>query len=257
MYVWFEAVMNYITVLGYPEHEDFKKYWPADVQVIGKDILRFHAAIWPSILLSLGLPVQHNLLVHGFITVANEKMSKSIGNVIDPLEVTSAYGVDAFRYYLLRHIPTTNDGDFTMEKLVAAYNGELANELGNSVQRVATMLRTYQDGVIGEIPEPNHDRAVYDTAIEEFALDRALEHVWEQVRGLNQYIDTEKPWMIAKESDGGDHLKEVLAYCVGCILEIAELLEPFLPDTAAKIQTLFADGLVHPSTGTLFPRIES
>src|SRR5690606_23431395 len=140
MYVWFEALMNYITVLGYPEHADFKKFWPANVQVIGKDILRFHAAIWPGMLLALGLPLPEMLYVHGFITVKDEKISKSKGNVIHPKEIIDKYGVDAFRYYFLRHIPAYEDGDFTWERLEAAYNNELANELGNAVQRTAAMV---------------------------------------------------------------------------------------------------------------------
>ncbi len=257
MYVWFEALMNYITVIGYPEHEDFKKLWPADVQVVGKDILRFHAAIWPAMLLGLGLPTQKNLLVHGFVTSGGKKMSKTLGNVIDPITIIDTYGVDAFRYFFTRHIPSTDDGDFTPERFEASYNGELANELGNAVQRVASMIKQYQDGVIGDIPEASHDQGQYHQAFIDYTFDKAMEFIWTQVRGLNQYIDTEKPWILAKEPDGGDHLREVLAYCVSNILEIADLLEPFMPDTSAKINILFKDGLVHPTTGSLFPRHEA
>jgi methionyl-tRNA synthetase len=138
MYVWFEALMNYITVLGYPEHADFKKFWPANVQVIGKDILRFHAAIWPAMLLALKLPLPKTLYVHGFVTVGGKKMSKSIGNVISPKEIIDKFGTDAFRYFFLRHIPSYEDGDFTLERLEAAYNNELADQLGNAVSRTAT-----------------------------------------------------------------------------------------------------------------------
>ena len=156
MYVWFEALMNYITVLGYPEHDDFKKFWPANVQVIGKDILRFHAAIWPGMLLGLGLQLPKTLYVHGFITVADQKMSKTLGNVIHPRQIIDEYGVDAFRYYFLRHIPSYEDGDFNWDRLHAAYNNELANELGNAVQRTAAMITQYQKGVIGSMPEAEH-----------------------------------------------------------------------------------------------------
>lgn len=253
MYVWVEALMNYITVLGYPEHEDFKNFWPAAVQVLGKDILRFHAAIWPGILLSLGLPLAQQLYVHGFITVEGQKMSKSLGNVIHPKDIIDEYGVDAFRYYFLRHVPSYDDGDFSRERFSFAYNNELANELGNAVQRTAAMIERYQNGIIGNIPEAGHDVGQYWQAIEDCRFDRALDEVWEQVRGLNQYIDEEKPWTLAKKGEH-DHLQEVLAYQSACLIEIAELLAPFMPDTAQKISTVFKEGVVQPIEGTLFPR---
>lgn len=256
IYVWFEALMNYITVLGYPEHEDFKKFWPANVQVIGKDILRFHAAIWPGILLALGLPLPKSLYVHGFINIDGKKMSKSLGNYVTPGEIINEYGTDAFRYYFLRHIPSYEDGDFSWSKLHESYNNELANELGNAVQRTAAMIKQYQNGLIGDTPPAEHDSAKYYQALESCRFDRALDEVWDQVRGLNQYIDEEKPWVISKQGDT-EHLKEVLAYQVSCLLEIAELLQPFLPETALKIQRVFADGVVRPIDGTLFPRKDS
>lgn len=256
MYVWFEALMNYITVLGYPEHDDFKQFWPANTQVIGKDIIRFHAAIWPAILMSLGIELPKQLYVHGFITLNGRKMSKSEGNVVSPKEIVEKYGVDAFRYYFLRHIPSYNDGDFTWESFEAAYNNELANELGNVVQRTAAMIIKYQNGIIGDIPAPQHDNEPVAEAIENARFDRALDAIWDQVRGLNQYIDEAKPWEIAKNKDDGDHLREILAYQTGCLLEIAELLEPFLPDTAAKIKAIFSEGVVRPIPGTLFPKTD-
>jgi len=256
MYVWFEALMNYITVLGYPEHDDFKKFWPADVQVIGKDITRFHAAIWPAMLLGLQLPLPKTLYVHGFINVDGKKMSKSLGNYISPNDVIDKYGTDPFRYYFLRHIPSYEDGDFTWDTFDAAYNNELANELGNAVQRTAVMIQKYQDGLIGDIPPAEHDTAAYDAALAACKFDRALDEVWDQVRGLNQYIDEEKPWAVAKTGDA-DHLREVLAYQASCLIEIADLLEPFMPDTAAKIKSVFAEGILRPLNGTLFPKQEA
>jgi len=253
MYVWFEALMNYITVLGYPEHDDFKKFWPANVQVIGKDILRFHAGIWPGLLLGLGLPLPKTLYVHGFVNVEGQKMSKSLGNVVHPQEIVDAYGVDVFRYYFLRHIPSYEDGDFSWKRLHAAYNNELGNELGNAVQRTAAMIKQYQNGVIGNIPPAEHDSAQYYEAIENCHFDRALDEVWEQVRGLNQYIEESKPWVIAKSGDK-EHLREVLAYQSGCLLQIAEMLQPFMPETALKIRQVFESGVVQPIEGTLFPR---
>ncbi len=255
MYVWFEALMNYITVLGYPEHADFKKFWPANVQVIGKDILRFHAGVWPGILLALGLPTPKLLYVHGFITVEGQKISKSQGNNIHPKEIIDKYGVDAFRYYFLRHLPSYEDGDYSAKRLEEAYNNELANELGNAVQRTSAMIQKYQNGIIGEIPPGEHDTVPYWSAIEQCRFDRALDEVWEQVRGLNQYVDEEKPWLLAKNKDD-EHLREVLAYQASCLLEIADLLEPFMPETAAKIKYVFKDGVIRPLKGTLFPRTD-
>ncbi len=256
IHVWPDALLNYITVLGYPEHDDFKQYWPANVQVVGKGILRFHAAIFPGILLGLGLPLAKQLYVHGYVTVDNKKMSKSLGNSVSPHDIIQKYGADAFRYYFLRHVPSYDDGDFSWEAFEAAYNNELANELGNAVQRTAAMIQKYQSGVVGDVPEAGHDMGAYTEAIDACKFDRALDSVWEQVRGLNQLIDTEKPWVIAK-SDDQDHLREVLAGFVSDLLEIAQLLEPFLPATAGKIQALFAGGTVHPAEGTLFPKLET
>lgn len=256
IYVWFEALMNYITVLGYPEHQDFKDYWPANVQVLGKDIIRFHAAIWPAILMSLGLALPKQLYVHGFVTNEGQKMSKSLGNVVHPKEIVDKYGVDAMRYYFMRHIPSYEDGDFSWARLEAAYNNELANELGNAVQRTAVMIQKYQKGVIGDIPAPEHDIKRYEEALDACRFDRALDEVWEQVRGINQYIDAEKPWLVAKTGDD-DHLQEVLAYQVSSLLEIAELLSPFMPETAEKIIAIFSEGILQPLDGTLFPKHET
>ncbi|MDL2341870.1 MAG: methionine--tRNA ligase [Patescibacteria group bacterium] len=256
MYVWFEALMNYITVLGYPEHADFKTFWPATTQVVGKDIIRFHAAIWPAMLLGLGLPLPQTLYVHGFITVDGKKMSKSLGNYVSPNDIVDKYGVDAFRYYFMRHIPSYGDGDFSWATFEAAYNNELANELGNAVSRTVAMIIKYQEGIIGDIPPAEHDIAQYLAALQACRFDRALDEVWEQVRGLNQYIDQEKPWELAKQQDP-DHLREVLAYQASNLLEIADLIEPFMPETAAKITGIFNEGIVRPLEGTLFPKHEA
>jgi methionyl-tRNA synthetase len=256
MYVWFEALMNYITVLGYPEHDDFKKFWPANVQIVGKDIIRFHAAIWPAMLMGLGIGLPKQLYVHGFVNVDGQKMSKSIGNVIAPAEIVKKYGADAFRYYFLRHIPSYEDGDFTWEHFENAYNNELANELGNAVQRTAAMIVKYQDGVIGDIPAAEHDTGEYEQSLAACKFDRALDEVWDQVRGLNQYIDQEKPWEIARSGDE-DHLREVLAQQCGDLLEVATLLEPFLPTTAAKIKAVFETGIVKLPETTLFPKFDT
>lgn len=254
IYVWFEALMNYVTVLAYPEAADLKKYWPADVQVIGKNITRFHLAIWPAILLGLEMELPQSIYVHGFVTIEGEKMSKSVGNVVSPLEIVSAYGSDTMRYYFLRHIPSYSDGDFSWEKVEHAHNGELGNELGNLVQRVASMINRYQDGVIGDTPSGEHDRGPYDEAVAEFRFDKALEYIFNLVRGQNQYIDEQKPWVIAKEDS--EHLKDVLAYLSGSLLQIGDLIEPFLPKTGARIKDVFGTGVVKNYDGQLFPRVE-
>lgn len=256
MYVWFEALMNYITVLGYPEHSDFSDFWPADVQVIGKGINRFHTAIWPGILLSLGIDLPKTIYVHGYVGVGGEKMSKSLGNAVTPDSIVDTYGVDAFRYFFLRHIPSYGDGDYTKERFEAVFNSELANELGNTVSRTAAMVTKYQNGLIGDIPPPEHDIAEYIKHLESCHFDLALDEVWQQIRGLNQYIDEQKPWTIAKDGDA-EHLGEVLSYIVSCLLEIGDLLLPFMPETAEKIITTFKTGVVAKDLHPLFPRIDT
>lgn len=259
MYVWFDALTNYITVLGYPDHPDYAEYWPADVQVIGKDILRFHAGIWPAILIGLGLPLPKKLLVHGFVNVGGAKMSKTVGNVVDPVEIIDGYGVDAFRYFFSRHIPTQDDGDFTWEKFENSYNTELGNDLGNVLQRVASMLVRYQAGVIGEAPQTEHDMLPYREAMDRLHFNVALDHVWGMIRSLNQYIDTVKPWEIAKTKDtdqeAAEHLSEVLATSVGTLMQIADLLVPFMPHTAQTIHDTFGTGVVTAVPSVLFPKI--
>lgn len=253
MYVWFEALLNYITVLGYPEHEDYKNFWPANMQIIGKGVLRFHAAIWPGILLALKQPLPQVLYVHGYITVGGDKMGKSLGNSVSPDEVIKRYGADTFRYYFLRHIPSYEDGDFTWERLEAAYNNELADQLGNAVSRTVAMILKYQEGLIGDTPDPSHDVAKYTAALEDCRFDVALNEVWEQVKGLNQYIEEVKPWQLAKQKDM-DHVREVLAYLAGSLVEIAELLTPFMPDTAERIKSVFSGDIVKPLKESLFPK---
>lgn len=259
MYVWFEAVQCYFSAIGYPDQPDWQDFWPADIQVVGKDILRFHAGIWPAILLGLGLPLPKKLLVHGFVNVSGAKMSKTVGNVVDPNEIIDTYGLDAFRYFFARHIPTLDDGDFTWEKLETAYNTELGNDLGNVVQRVASMVSRYQSGVIGDAPQGEHDMKPYRDAFVELNFDAALDEVWAMVRSLNQYLENVKPWEIAKkrESDpeAEGHLAEVLAQAVGDLLQIADLLVPFMPHTAAVIHETFGSGAIKQQDGVLFPKI--
>jgi methionyl-tRNA synthetase len=255
MYVWFEALLNYITVLGYPDGEDFKKFWPANYQVIGKDILRFHAAIWPGILLSLKLPLPENLYGHGFINVNNQKMSKSLGNSIAPSEVIAKYGSDAFRYFFLRHIPSYNDGDFSWQKLHEAYQNELGNELGNGVQRTLVMIQNYLGGELSEVTYDKEVKEQIDKLIYECKFDRALDEIWNLVKSLNQFIDDNKPWNLHKIGES-DRLREVLDDQVNQIRNIAILIKPFLPETSEKINNIFASNKLNVPETTLFPRIE-
>lgn len=259
MYVWLDALSNYITVLGYPENPEWKLYWPADVQIVGKDIMRFHAGLWPAMLLGLGLELPKKLLVHGHINVGGVKMSKTLGNKVDPIEVIEGYGVDAFRYYFSKHVPTLDDGDFTWEKFENAYNTELANDLGNLVSRVAGMVNRYQAGVIGDIPKSEHDMGAYHEFIDKLEFNKAIDEAWLMVRSLNQYIDNVKPWEIAKkkekDAESESHLSEVLAYSASALLQISDLLVPFLPGTAEKIRVIFGSGSIVMTDGALFPKI--
>lgn len=259
MYVWVDALSNYLTVLGYPDKPEWQEYWPADIQVVGKDILRFHAGIWPAMLLGIGVSLPKKLLVHGFVNVGGAKMSKTVGNVVDPNEIIDQYGLDAFRYFFSRHIPTLDDGDFTWEKFETAYNTELANDLGNLVARVSNMLMKYQAGVIGDTPLGEHDMKPYHLAFERLEFNKALDEVWHMVRSLNKYIDDVKPWEIAKnkekDSDAEPHLTEVLGHCVGNLLQIGDLLIPFMPATAKAIHDMFESGVVVQAQGVLYPKI--
>ncbi|MFZ2126191.1 MAG: methionine--tRNA ligase [Candidatus Microsaccharimonas sp.] len=259
MYVWLDALANYITVIGYPDRPEWQEYWPADVQVIGKDILRFHAGIWPAMLLGLGLALPKKLLVHGFVNVGSAKMSKTVGNVVDPNEIIDNYGLDAFRYFFSRHIPTLDDGDFTWEKFENAYNNELGNDLGNLIQRVSSMITKYQAGVIGESEQTEHDMSAYHEAMENLEFNKAIDEVWNMVRSLNQYIDNVKPWEVAKgigkDAEAEPHLSEILAHCAGALIQIGDLLLPFLPGTAGAIHQIFESGVIKASDGVLFPKI--
>lgn len=259
MYVWLDALANYITVIGYPDRPEWQEYWPADIQVIGKDILRFHAGIWPAMLLGLGLELPKKLLAHGFVNIGGAKISKTVGNVIDPNEIIDNYGLDAFRYFFSRHIPTLEDGDFTWEKFETAYNSELGNDLGNLIQRVASMINKYQAGVIGDAGQSEHDMSAYHEAMESLEFNKAIDEVWNMVRSLNQYIDSVKPWEVAKgigeDPDAISHLSEILSHCAGALIQIGDLLMPFLPTAATKIHGIFESGIVKLPEGVMFPKV--
>lgn len=250
MYVWVDALSNYITVLGYPE-EDISGWWPAAAQFVGKDILRFHAIIWPAMLLGMGLKLPRVLVSHGMVLADGQKMSKSIGNVVDPNEVIDKHGIDAFRYFFLRHIDTFADSDFTWEKFENAYNNELANDLGNLVQRLATLAS--KNGIKLE-NETNVSKLSleYQELMDKFEFAKAFDLTWEKVQGLNKRIDEEKPWELAKNGER-KKLGECLTALIMDLLRANTELSPFLPETSEKIAAIFA-GEIQPPTTPLFPK---
>ena len=249
MYVWVDALSNYITVLGYPDN-DISDFWPATVQFVGKDILRFHAIIWPAMLLGLGLPLPKLLHSHGFINVDGQKMSKSIGNVVDPIDVLNRHGVSALRYFFLRHVDNFVDSDFTWEKFDSAYNNELANDLGNLVQRLSTLCN--KNDLRYKKKETKFSPA-YVEAMNNFKFNEAFEHAWGHIQNLNKKIDEEKPWELAKNGET-KKLEKVLSELVDGILHANLELTPFLPDVAQKINEIFSNEKIHPPKTPLFPK---
>ena len=249
MYVWIDALSNYITVLGYPDF-DIADWWPATVQIVGKDILRFHAIIWPAMLLGLGLPLPKAILSHGFVLANGQKMSKTVGNVVNPLEVLEKHGVDAFRYYFLRHVDTFLDSDFTWEKFEDAYNNELANDLGNLVQRLATLMS--KNNQVFELENKLEFSGQYLELMGRFEFTKAFDLVWEKVRVINRKIDEQKPWELAKKGN-----QEALTACLhDLVLELLEAnyeMSPFLPNVTSEISKIFS-GQVKPPKCPLFPK---
>lgn len=256
MYVWFDALNIYQSGIGFGTDEKlYNKWWPADMHVIGKGIIRFHAIYWPAILLSAGLELPKKLFVHEYLTVNGQKISKSLGNAIDPIPLIEKLGADAIRYYLLAKFSPFSDGDFSIEKLESTYNSDLANGLGNLIARVAKLCENSDYTEMGNKQRVSlHllDVADYTKALEAFKFNEALSFVWAKITKLDQYINEEKPWTLAKN---GDHrLKAVLSHAVDQIQEIAALLEPFLPETSRKIEEQFKGPKII-SQPSLFPRI--
>lgn len=249
MYVWMDALSNYITVLGYPD-VDISDYWPAEAQFVGKDILRFHAIIWPAILLALNLPLPKTIVSHGFVLADGQKMSKSIGNVVNPVEVLEKHGTDAFRYYFLRHIDTFSDSDFTWDKFEKAYNNELANDLGNLVQRLATLI-SKNDVEIKLVGLGLDDE--FSKLMDKFEFSKAFDYTWGKIQDINKKIDEEKPWVLAKNGET-EKLEKVLNELANSLVSVNKMLLPFLPATSKKIASVFEEGEITPPREPLFPK---
>jgi len=237
LYVWFDALINYLSGIGFGEDgaNKFAKYWPADLQLVGKDIIKFHCALWPAMLMSADLPLPKQVFAHGFFTIDGQKMSKSLGNVVDPTELSKKYGLDPLRYYLLREIPFGEDGDFSFTRLEERYNSDLANGLGNLVSRVLAMAEKYFDGAAPD--ESKGDMSEfwknYEKSIEDLKLHNALNLIWKEIAVCDEIVDKEKPWELAKKNT--DRLAEVIYELLERIRHIAWALWPFLPETSEKI----------------------
>lgn len=247
VYVWIDALSNYISALGYLTNDDskFQKYWPADLHIVGKEIVRFHTIIWPCLLMALDLPLPHQVFGHGWLVINGGKISKSLGNYRDPREYINEYGKDAIRYYLLREVPFGSDGQFSEELLINRYNTDLANTVGNLVNRTLSMLTKYFEGII----ENSEVKTEYDedlinlvinteSKVEKYMelleIPEALDSIFEIFRRCNKYIDETTPWLLAKE-ENKDKLKTVLYNLLESIRIGAILLTPYLPDTANEI----------------------
>lgn len=251
MYVWIDALSNYLTVLGYPDKK-ISDWWPARAQFLGKDILRFHAIIWPAMLLGLGLPLPKNIITHGFILSNEQKMSKSVGNVVNPFEVINKYGTDAFRYYFLRHIDTFVDSSFSWQQYDEAYNNELANDLGNLVQRLATLAKKNNLNTDGIVASEKFSKN-YLELMDGFEFSKAFDYIWVNIQSINRRIDQEKPWVLAKNGEK-EKLEECLVNLINELLQTVYELEPFLPSTCEKIYNVFCNGVIAPLDTPLFPK---
>jgi len=247
IYVWFDALANYITALDWHKKSKlYQKYWPADVHVIGKGITRFHAIYWPAMLKSAGLPLPKSEFVHGYITVEGEKISKSIGNVIDPFNLVKKYGTDPIRYYLLREIPAYGDGDFSIQRFKEVYNADLANGLGNLVARMAKLC---ENSGFDFKPTRSQFYPQIEKALDQFQFDEALNLLWEKVSAGDKLIDQEKPWELS-----GEKLNKVLKTLVENLRQISFNLKLFLPSTAETIEKQFKGPKIK-SEKPLFPRL--
>ncbi|MUM15600.1 methionine--tRNA ligase [Mycobacterium sp. CBMA271] len=253
MYVWVDALTNYLTGVGYPDTsaESFQRYWPANVHMIGKDIIRFHAVYWPAFLMSAGVELPKRVFAHGFLTNKGEKMSKSIGNVVDPINLIDTFGLDQVRYFLMREVPFGQDGSYTEDGLIGRINADLANELGNLAQRSLSMVAKNLGGIVPEPGEPTPEDAellgAADALLEQArthfevpAMHLALEAIWQVLGASNRYFSAQEPWVLGKSDDPADKKRfdTVLFTTLEVVRIVALLVQPVMPDSAAKLLDL-------------------
>ena len=262
VYVWIDALANYISALGYLSEDDslFKKYWPANLHIVGKEIVRFHTIIWPIMLMALDLPLPDKVFGHGWLVINGGKISKSLGNYKDPREYIDAYGVDAVRYFVLREVPFGSDGNFSEEALINRTNGDLANILGNLVNRTIGMANKYFDGVVTntKVNEVVDNKLIEETiglkdVVENYMngleVSKAIASIFDVLRDCNKYIDETMPWVLAKDESKKDRLATVLYNLVECIRICTVLLQAFIPDTCEKIlNQINTDNISYDST---------
>jgi methionyl-tRNA synthetase len=243
-YVWFDALLNYYTALTYARDgvSLVEEFWPATYHLIGKDILKFHAVFWPAMLMAAELPLPEHIFIHGFLLMDDHKMSKSLGNVLDPFVIMDRFGTDALRYYCLRDVSFGHDGNVSTESFEARYETELANELGNLASRTIAMIVRYRDGAVPRA-EPDHVLVSdFDGLAEKVSdliaraeLTPALDEIWQRVRRLNRYVEEQAPWALAKDEARSDDLDRVLASLAEGLRVVTVLLEPYLPASAGKL----------------------
>ncbi len=246
VYVWFDALINYISGAGFPsDNGKFERLWPADLHIIGKDITRFHCIIWPAMLMSAGVELPRSVLGHGFVSFKGEKMSKSLRNIVKPLDVVDRFGADPLRYYLLKEVPLDKDGDFTWELFIERYNADLANDLGNLVSRSLAMVGRYLSGAAPALPADELDAglgdifsrvlAEYRARMDAYDLHLATQEVWKLIRRANRYIEEKSPWVLAKDPARSGDLERVMATLLEVIRTTAVLLLPIMPSKAKVI----------------------